>query len=804
MIDPQILQKPFYWIHLFPRSFSKANLSPRSPRSAFLLLWGTIFLGIPTLSAQFGVQGKVRNETGEPLEFATVMLYEADQSTLIDGAITDAQGQFQFAVDKAGQYEIQVEMLGYTALVTDPFALHSSHPSPVLKLDLEEEMHTLSAIEVVAKTPLLEQRADRMILNVGKSLTGLNGSLLDLLKKVPGMVVINGRLCLAGNTNPIILIDGRSTQYLDVQSLLNELPADNIERVELIHQPGAEFAANGAGPIINIIPKKDKRYGWNGTLQTGLGKGEHWRSNTGISISNRRGALQLHGGAGYSNNSQQEYLILNRVVDGYTFSSFNDQPNLPQTYRANLGLDWTLSARHQLGFGLQTSHSNNNRQLGNETRIDVGTMPFAHLETINTATNQSTRYGGESYYSFAIDTLGQTLNIDANYAHLKQNSTAFIQTQDFNRLEDDFGALSNRGSGENNVYAVKADYTKPFNENLGIQLGAKWSSAALRNTLYFDNALGPHWGSENRSENDYRFEENIAALYGKLNVKLGKWEGVLGLRYENSFAQGEAISIDSVSTRRIASFFPSASIYRPLNTKLGLSFAYSYRIERPDYAALNPYVIYFDPLTQQRGNPNLKPEFTHSAKLNLTYDRHPFFSLEYTRTNDVITNLVEQNPVTKALSSYTGNLESYDKIGGTLFFPLDILPGIGGYGGFMLYNEGYQNTRLRETDYRFRRWTFSTFLQVRFPLPGKINTEINGFYTTGGQDGLINFGPMYGLNLGFERKLLDNKLSLGLSIDNLLNRFFYGDVHYGDTNLTMESRWDRKVVNFTLRYHFGH
>jgi len=121
-------------------------------------------------------------------------------------------------------------------------------------------------VEVVAKVPLLEQRADRMVVNVAKSLTSVNGSLMEIMKKVPGMLVVNGKLSMSGNSNPTILIDGRTTQYMDIQSMLREMPGDNIERIEVIHQPGAEFEASGNGPIINIILKKNKLYGTNGSL----------------------------------------------------------------------------------------------------------------------------------------------------------------------------------------------------------------------------------------------------------------------------------------------------------------------------------------------------------------------------------------------------------------------------------------------------------------------------------------------------------------------------------------------------------
>ncbi|MEM9820075.1 MAG: outer membrane beta-barrel family protein [Bacteroidota bacterium] len=762
------------------------------------------FLLIQGITAQYNITGSVQDKSGQIVEFANVVLYEAKTKKLVKGVVSDLNGQYRINEVKAGQYYLQVVMLGYADTQSEHFELNEQQKSFHYDATIEVEAKSLESGEVVAKVPLLEQRADRMVVNVAKSLTGVNGSLMDVVKKVPGMLVVNGRLSLAGNSNPTILIDGRSTQYMDIESLLKEMPGDNIERIELIHQPGAEFEATGTGPIINIILKRNKLFGTNGTFRAGIGKATRWRTNTGISLNSRQGAINLYGGAGFSYNTYQEYLLVDRIQDLDTYISDNDQPSLPKTYRGNLGIDWYLDDRHTLGFGFRGIGSVNNRSNINNTTIEyIDNAPNTDLLTENRLERTWTYYRGNAYYDFNIDTLGQKLELDANYALFDRTSTSLAITENKSRDSLEFPDQRNRQPGTTKIFAIKADYTKPLGQALKVQIGGKFSRAVLNNDLFSDIFLNNEWQFNALQSNEYEFDENIAAVYGKVNFSSNGWEGSLGLRFEDSRSNGFSVTIDSTRTRNIAKLFPSASISRSLTKQLAVAMAYSYRIERPRYSSLNPFIVYMDPFTLESGNPILRPEFTHTAKLSLSFEKQPFFSLEYSRTNDVITLITQQDPTTKATSAFDGNIEQYDKIGGSLFFPLDFIPKISGYGGFMLFNDRYQNSEAESSFYDSRRWSFTSFIQMNFTLPGKIKTEINGWYTSGGQDGIITFEPMYGISFGMEKKLLNDKLSLSFSVDDLFNRFFFGNLDFGNTVADIENRWDRRIVSFSARYRFG-
>lgn len=756
-----------------------------------------------SLSAQYTASGNLKNDQGEIVEFANIVLYEVTGDKLVKGVTTDVDGNFKMEKIKSGNYYLKAMMLGYTDFQSEAFTLGENKTSHSLNMVLTSEAQMLDAVEVVAKVPLLEQRADRLVVNVAKSLTSVSGSLMEIMKKVPGMLVVNGRLSLAGNSNPTILIDGRTTQYMDIQSLLREMPGDNIERIEVIHQPGAEFEASGNGPIINIILKKNKLYGTNGSVQAGIGKADRWRYNAGVNLNVRQGKLNFTGGAGYSYNAFDEGLRVDRVQNGNRFISDNQTPFDPKTYRVNLGVDYYLTQKHTVGLGFRTTGSNNDRTNTNITEIIYAdNSPSTLLETDNNLTRNWDYNRFNAYYTWEMDTLGQKLEIDGNFATFGREATSLVQTSNKTGDEVNFSDVKNDQPGDTKIYTAKIDYTKPLSKEVKLQFGAKFSRADLDNDLqsfYFEDEI---WKNNIFQSNHYLFDEDIAAVYSKLSFSVGKWEGTAGLRYEDSRSEGYSITLDSTNTRTIKKLFPSASLSRDLTDQLALSLAYSYRIERPQFYSLNPFIRYMDPFTLERGNPLLRPELSHSSKLSLAFENQPFFSLEYVKTNNIISLVTEQNDQSQT-EAFDDNLDAYRKIGGSLFFPLSFIPGLDGYGGFMLFNEEYKDATRAGNAYNSNVWNFTSFLQANFKIPGDIKAEVSGWYTGGGQDGIIKYEPMYGVSAGFQRSFLDKKLDISLSFDDIINRFFHGKLAYDDLSADIISTWNNKIVSMRVTYKFG-
>jgi len=751
------------------------------------------------------ITGKVKDTNNQAIFYANVALYQTSDSSLVKVVTSDDNGVYALESIKQGNYYLTASMLGYEDQVIPDLNVNNESLEE-LNFGLISETTTLSTVEVTGKAPLLEQQADKLIVNVADNITNTAGSLLDVMRKVPGMVVVNDRLSLAGAGSPTIFLNGKSTQYMDVQSLLKDMPGDNIQKVEIIHQPGAEYEAAGAGPIINIITKKNALLGTNGTVTAAVGRGELWDYNTGVNISHYQGKLNFLGGVGYSRNSWVENLGLVRRIENVdpslagVYTQENREEKTPNTFRGNLRVDYDLNDKHRIGLETK-GYFNSNKYIGtNVTDIEFSSPAFSsvRLDTENDIDKSWNYTSINPYYIFEIDTSGQKLEFDVNIASYKFESLNTLST--VNKFDSGIEQQRYNQPGTNNIFATALDYSKPINKNLTIKLGAKYSDASLDNDLQstFFNAAG-EWENNEDQSNHYLFDETIYAAYAKLNWQVSEWSGTLGLRYEDSESIGESLTLDSIQTRNITKAFPSFSLSKKWGKKLVSTVAYSYRIDRPRYSSLNPFVYYIDPFTYYQGNPNLSPELTHSAKFTLAFEGQPFFNVEYKKSRDAIVEvtLAEEEEAFKT----DVNFDSQELFSTSLFLPLSFIKGLDGYIGAIVSNNAY-DSNFNNGTFLESRWNTVAVINAQFKLPWEVSAEIGGWFTSGQQDGIFRAEYLYGSSFGISKKLLGNKLKVSFGVEDFVNRFWYASVDY-QQDMDIVSSWQAPVFNMRLSYKFG-
>lgn len=766
-------------------------------------LTGILLSFTSALFSQNQLSGTITNSKGDGVFYATIALYRQSDSTVAKAESSDAAGRFTLKDIPDGQFFLEVSMLGFLDEKLGEIVFPRDNRKH-FDLQLSEEAQNLATVEVTAKAPLLEQRADRLIVNVENNLTSLNSNLLDVMKKVPGVLVVGDKLRMAGQSNVTILLNGKTTKYMDVDALLKDIPGDNIKRVEVIHQPGAEFEAEGTGPIINIITKKNSLFGTNGSVNAGLSKGKYWRYRTGLNLSHYQGNLNINGGVGVGRNSWYEGLDVVRKVGNDTYSQTTENPNLSEYLQGNLSLDWDVTERHRLGFSSRWNGNQRDFNIANRTEIDFADATSGDLQLLTDNRRKGTwnMLTVNPYYSFEVDTMGQKLDFDVNYVRIGNDASNFLQPKEMN-FDVEFPDQLYEQPGSSVIYTTSLDYTYPFSKMLKMQMGGRFSTADLDNDLrsFEEDAAGVLQPNLSQS-NHFLFEEDIWAGYAKMDWKTGKWSGTAGLRYEDSQSTGYSITLDSTQSRRIAKIFPSASLSRELTKKLGAIVAYSYRIDRPHYGDLNPFVYYLDPYTYEQGNPRLRPALTHSTKFSLTFENQPFFNVEYKYTNDAMVEVTEQDDATGKTFLTNVNLDNFKVLNISMFFPLDFIPKTSGYGGFIANYNKYDSPYLTE-QFRRSKWDYTAFLNANITLPAKVEMELSGWWNSGGLQGIITSEWLFGADFGLARKFLDDKLKLSLGVENFARRFFHGKVDYSNMNFDVVSRWDAPVYNFQLHYKFG-
>lgn len=756
------------------------------------------FLGIMNVFSQHSIQGKITDQNKLTIPYANVILKSIDGKTPLKGAVTDENGNYTFENIKENTYQIEVSVLGFQVEKSKEFALNSNK---TFNFTLKEESQTLNEVVIKSKRPVIKQTAEKLVVDLEKT-EMVNTSLQDIMRKVPGVLVTNNGITIAGKSGVRILINGKTTEYMDVETLLRDFPADNIAKVEVVEQPGAEHDAAGSGAIINIILKKNVRLGTHGSIMGWVGEDEGFEYGTRASIASYRNKLNWQTSLSHSQPTWRDDLFLVRTVGNETYDQTTREPYDPNRLTFSGNLDYYINDRHSIGIGGRWNKRESNRTTTSKTIISDPTDTNT-LFSENVFDRDRVDFNINPYYEYKSDS--DKLLIDFNYIDYKNDN--------INTLSDVTGStipFTDRRYLQDGKYTIKTykvDYDKTFSDNFKLSVGSKYAQVNTDSDLqsFLENTSGG-FDLDQANSSQFLVDETIFAIYSKVNATAGKWSFSAGLRYEDSNTQGTSIFMNNgnltteVKKRPIGKLFPSASVSRKITDQLGASVSYSYRIQRPSYNSLNSFQEFLDPFSAGEGNPNLKPAFTNNYQFNLTYDGQPFFTVGYSKTNDVIFDLIKQNNTTAQIRQQAVNVEDYTNWNFRLFGPLSFIKDVEGYTGIIVNKNAYHSS-IHGVD--LSKWNLFWFIQANYTLPWDINFELSGNYGTGALEGQIDVQWLAGLDFSFGKKFLDDKLRVNLGFNKMLNRGFNGTIDYGNGTAQVESNGSRQNVQLRLTYSFG-
>lgn len=762
----------------------------------------TLFLFYIFIASQSFTQNTVSGIISNnkiPVEFCSVILMTAQDSSIIKASFTNEKGHYSIKLIDSGDYFIKTQLIGFEEYFTQNFNLKEEKIE--VNIAIIEKSTTLGEFSVISKKPLLEQKAGKLVVNIADNATNINGSIRDVMKKVPGLLVTNNSVSVAGGGATRILIDGKSTDYLDINSMLNDIPSDNIEKIEIISQAGAEYEAAGTGAVINIILKSGKLNGFNGNLSATIGYAEEFRYSTAINLSYRKDKIGIHGTLGYYSNNNFQGNTINRDLGNYNYLSEGNSPNRREGYYPSMGIDYEFNKNTSAGFDVSYRK---NRSFGidnNTTQIKLNETIINKLNTNIKENNDWQNFSTSAYFQKKLDTNGQELNIKASYANFNDRTLQLFDILTSDVLTDN---RENNNNSKNSIYAVKIDYKLPVNNNFILNFGGKYSNATVNSDVTMFNTFTGRVKNTQFS-NLFEFQESIIAAYSKATFILKKdvLDGNIGLRWERSDSKGHSVDLDTTMTRVIDRVFPSFALNYNFSKKMGVALAYSQRINRPSYSTLNPYTYFVDPFTFERGNPFISPEIANTYKASLTYQKQPFFNLEYSKTKQVMALVTEQNSTTGEGYALSKNLNSLKKYGASLFFPLSFIPKVNGYVGVMGYYNVYEDEGIVTDNNKLDKTTMVLFLQASYALTNNFELDYNAWYNSGGLEGIMDYQSMYGMSLGAEYKMLDDQLTISANWSDFLNKFYTSKIAYQDVKASIQSNWLVNVVSLKVKWNFG-
>lgn len=796
------------------------------PITIYITFILAIFLSYTTAQAQSvsstTVSGLLVNETGKPADYATVSIIKAKDSVTVKGGLSNEKGAYLFANIKPGTYLIKATMVGYQKGLSSPFTISEAEKStnvPVIKL--QPSSKSLQTVTVVGTKPLIERKTDRMVVNVENSVLAAGNSAMDVLERSPGVTVDkDDNISLKGKQGVTVMINDKLT-YLSADqlaTLLRSTDANTIQSIEIITNPSAKYDAAGSSGIINIKLKKNRQSGTNGNLAVTAGYGKHFRDNTSLSLNHKEGAFNFFANLDRGDNRRENKIQIDRTVENSgTTTYFNQQSHMNNAnhwndYRA--GADWDMTKSNTIGF-VVSGYYNPERD-STDNRTYLGNQPQVYnmyQDTYSSIPQTYKNFAANLNDHWKIDTAGQELSVDLDYSKFRNNSNAEYDTYFFHNDGSSANTpslLRNQTPSEISIRTAKADYALPLSKTLKMEAGAKFSSVKTDNDLRAQiNNTGNGFVNDSALTNHFIYDEKIDAGYVNLNKSFKKLSVQAGLRAEYTSSKGDLVTTNNVVTRHYLNFFPNVFINQTINDKNEIGFNYSRRIDRPSYDNLNPFVYYLDQYTYQQGNPFLKPQYTNSFELNYTYNHNINVSLNYSRTTDVITEILLTDTVRKATFQTNLNLSVQNSYSININTPYNIAKwwtGNVNFNGFYLgfKSKPMENGELTSNQLNDGKFAFQLRTTNTFPFAKVYKAEVMTNYQSSLVYGYFHISPQYSTDLGMSRSLWAKKANIKFSVSDVFNTRKNHVLSDSQGNvIDIHQKNETRIARLTFTYNFG-
>lgn len=672
----------------------------RKMKMIYRILIATILLGATQLSlfaqdtlaltpATSFITGVVRDSLNHtPIEDATVTLLTEADSLILSPVITSTDGSFKIPAVRPGQYQVKVSMIGYDPVVISNVIVTANGRDIGLgTIFMSRRTQQLETVYVSARIPLVKNKIDGLVYDAENDPTLAGGNAADVLRKVPMLAVgIDGKVSFRGNQNVKILVNGRPSAAMDNNSAdaLAMLSADQIKSVELITSPSSKYDGEGSAGLINIITKKNRLDGINGSFAAGLGSRQN---NLSGSLNARTGKLGFTANAGTSWSWPVMTLITFDQLSGTGergLSQQNASKNNRDGLQSSLALDFEIDSNN-----IFISNFNLN-QLTVSTGNDI-LNEYPGIGLRRSTTENKLQFGGTDLttdYIRKFARKGQELTVSGQL--LRGNNTT-----DYTSFHYDRGFLPGEAGyngGRNKEVTIQGDFILPLGSRF-LELGAKTIRRDIVSDVYVDTlGLDNLYRTDNTRNYIFEYEQDVTAVYTTLSTPLGKrFEIKGGIRYEQTMLEGKPTGNIPGFKNNYHNFF--SNIVAGYKSATGTNFKVSYnkRIQRPSLYYLNPFRNTGDPINQLEGNPLLEPELSHNISLGTDVALHNSMlnlSAYYRKTTNVIESIytnVTQDDKPIVLQSFY-NVGASHSFGASVFTSVTVFDIISLRGSLDLYS----------------------------------------------------------------------------------------------------------------------
>lgn len=793
-----------------------------------LLAFSTIAMGQPSLTVderQITVSGRViEASTGTPLEYATVS-FTNSQGVIVNGSITDINGGYSMKIPK-GIYIVRFEFIGFE---TKTLKNQNLIKDTVLRdVKLSEDAQNLDEVVIRAETTEVVVRLDKKIYNIGKDLTTSGANVGDALSNVPSVTVdIDGSIALRGNENVRILINGKPSAIAGFGSTdaLRALPADAIERVEVITSPSARYDAEGTAGILNIILRKEKTLGLNGSIQTNVGYPESSSISGNINLRTDKFNIFNTTGWRYRESPGKAYFKNQYLASGITnplVIENREMDRINRNFNTNLGIEYFISDNTSItASGFYSSGNNDDETVNSTDEFDTFNDLAISRERIEYESENDRNYQFALNYITKFDDNGHELKADLQYENEKEEETSMINE---NNIFPNLMALPSEFINRDEIqeeYLAQIDYVLPIGENAQFEAGYRGNFKETETDYELTEQIttGGSFIRNDSLSNIFTYNENIHAFYTQYGNKYGKFSILAGLRLEHTELKGEvdAENIDTNDDLKInfdksyTGLFPTLNLTYELNERENITLGYNRRINRPRGYWINPFPSRSSEANVFQGNPGLDPAFASAFdlgylkrwnKLTLTT------SVYYQHETDAFERLQEDTgeetangiPIIRTLPI---NLSTNKRIGfeaGVLYNPAKWLRLNGSFNFFQFNTEGEFNGK----DYGAKNTSYFARGSAKVSLPYKVEWQTNAFYRGPSNNSQTESEGILSVSLALSKDILKDKATIGFNVNDLFNSRKRNSVTTAETFISeSEFQWRQRSFNLSFTYRFN-
>ena len=762
---------------------------------------------------EFIVSGKVTNsENSEPLEYATITILDLKDNNVVTGGLSDETGNFKISTKK-GIYNVLIEYISFKNKTLENINVYNDLSLGEVQLELNYE--SLGEVEIIAEETSVEIRLDKKIYTVGKDLSVRGGTANDVLDNIPSVSTdLDGNILLRGNDAARILINGKPSRLVGINStFIKQLPADAIEKVEVITSPSARYEAEGSGGIINIILRKSKKLGLNGSLSANAGdpKANSLSSN----INYRNGKINFFNSSSIYDrlrpgNSSGITEYYNGDNPSTFFSENRYRERDSEGYFVNNGFEWYIDDNTSLiGSFYYNDYKSDNLESNTINELDENSNILNSItqNDMEGDVDNNREYNINFERKFNDD--GQKITIDFQYENSKEWENSII---DENQIISE--SIDENISSES--YLIQSDYVLPIGENKQFEAGIRISNEDdITDYRVFDNVNGGFIEDLNQS-NLFQYKEKISAVYTQYGLKVeDKYSFLFGLRVENTLKNVNQLTIQDFTKIDDTGLFPTFNFGLEISENETLTFGYNRRIRRPWSRFVNPFPTKISPILIWRGNPYLDPTYSNNLDIgylkrfesSFTVNTSAYFQKSTNSINTIIEDtgeFAEINGVdVPIVERFPINLSTNERFG----FELNLSYRKGRNwninSNFNLFQNKVEGT-YNDIVYDNKNVSWSFRLNNKLTLPGKIEWQTRMNVRGPNETAVSKSEGDFSIDLAFSKELFKDKATLTLNIRDLLDQRGWRNETFNENFYNdFEFRWSQRSATLNLTYRFN-